>query len=282
MFGFQKAHVFALAVFAGIASSGTAAPVLEVVGNDVFVPPGNAQTDLVSGTNFGSAVANTLDEAGHQSRNFLIINDAKVAGQNLVLQPPIKVSGTNAGDFAVVTQPSISTVGPGSSVSFEVTFSPKGLGVRTATLTIDSNDQAVPAYNIAVSGTGVSALSPVPDLGVLFITSKSISSDTKTGLTKVKVQMELSNNSTVKAQHAVLSIFSQADFPFRAGSAHLLKQKRIRKLGASLSGELEKTVNLKLKVPSNEAFVYFLLEPEVQTEERSFRDNFDVASVDVN
>ena len=59
---------------------------------------------------------------------------------------------TSAGDF-VPTQ--CTSVAPGQTCSFTVTFSPSAGGPQSATLTIASNDPARPSVTVSMTGTGV-------------------------------------------------------------------------------------------------------------------------------
>lgn len=70
----------------------------------------------------------------------------------------VSVSGTNAGEF-VVTQPAANTVAAGNNISFSVAFTPSGIGVRTATLTIPNNDGNENPYTITLQGNNGSVSS---------------------------------------------------------------------------------------------------------------------------
>jgi hypothetical protein len=61
--------------------------------------------------------------------------------------------GANAADFAV-SAPASTTIAPDGSTTFTVTFTPGGVGARTATLRIPNNDPAARPFEIALSGTG--------------------------------------------------------------------------------------------------------------------------------
>ncbi len=59
---------------------------------------------------------------------------------------------TTTGDYSV-TQPLSSSIAAGGSTTFTVTFAPTGLGTRTGTVSIPSNDPAAP-YVLNLTGTG--------------------------------------------------------------------------------------------------------------------------------
>jgi hypothetical protein len=75
---------------------------------------------------------------------------------NLTGLPKVQVSGANASDFAVTSQPS-SPVVAGGSTFFAITFTPGDTGARNAQLSIANDDSDENPYNFAVSGTGVGA-----------------------------------------------------------------------------------------------------------------------------
>jgi M6 family metalloprotease-like protein len=65
-------------------------------------------------------------------------------------------SGTHSNDFTLGSLGS-TTVAPGTSTTFTVTFSPSAIGTRTAALQIASNDGNENPFDIALTGTGVGA-----------------------------------------------------------------------------------------------------------------------------
>ena len=66
----------------------------------------------------------------------------------------MKITGSAAGDFTV-TQPSVNTIQPGGSVTFSISFSPQGVGSRTATVTVSSNALGMASDVFAIAGTGL-------------------------------------------------------------------------------------------------------------------------------
>ena len=68
----------------------------------------------------------------------------------------LAISGANAADFAVVGAPSLPfTLGAGNAVNISVRFNPSAGGLRTATLTISSDDPFNPSVAVALDGTGL-------------------------------------------------------------------------------------------------------------------------------
>jgi len=78
------------------------------------------------------------------------------------------ITSSNPTEFSVSLNPSPATVTPGTEVDFEITFSPNGVGLRTATITIVSNDADENPYTFNVQGNGECAagtLTFLPDNG---------------------------------------------------------------------------------------------------------------------
>jgi len=121
------------------------------VGSDEFLdilveqPAGNALTDGVSIVNVGTATVN----GSGAPVTFKITG---IGGANLT-SLTVTVDGTNAADFSL-TQPSTSTLPPGTSTTFTVSFAPTAAGTRNATLHIASNVNGTKnPFDIALTGT---------------------------------------------------------------------------------------------------------------------------------
>ena len=68
----------------------------------------------------------------------------------------LAISGPNAADFAVVGAPTLPfTLGAGNAVNISVRFNPSAGGLRTATLTISTDDPFNPSVVVALDGTGL-------------------------------------------------------------------------------------------------------------------------------
>ena len=65
------------------------------------------------------------------------------------------ISGPGASSFALTGPPGLPLLGPGQSAPIEVRFHPMSLGLKTATLTISSNDPSTPQFFVMLGGTGV-------------------------------------------------------------------------------------------------------------------------------
>ncbi len=103
------------------------------------------------GTDFGTVglVGSTL------IRTFTITN----TGSDALGFGTVSVSGTHAADFTVTTQPSGSPLSPGATTTFQVTFDPSALGLRTAALSFTNTAgfYSKDPYNFDIQGTGAGA-----------------------------------------------------------------------------------------------------------------------------
>ncbi len=68
----------------------------------------------------------------------------------------VSVNGGNAGDFIVNTTGMLTSVPAIGSTTFSVTFTPAAIGSRTTTLRIVNNDADEAAFDITLTGTGLS------------------------------------------------------------------------------------------------------------------------------
>lgn len=101
------------------------------------------------------------DARGYVIRSFVIKNRG---GQTLQLTGSrVSITGANALDFSIVQQPSSSLTSGVLSV-LRVKFDPRAPGVRTANVSITSNDANEGVYNFAVRGSGVIGGAAVPGL----------------------------------------------------------------------------------------------------------------------
>lgn len=106
-------------------------------------------TNLVDGKtkrSFGTAKMQTKGKTS----TFIITNtgDADLTGLSIVKE------GNHADDF-IAKAPAKTTLAPGASTTFKVTFRPWGTGTRKASLRLKSNDADENPFNITVTGRGV-------------------------------------------------------------------------------------------------------------------------------
>jgi hypothetical protein len=111
---------------------------------------GDSTPTSIDGTDFG--FSNVV--GGAVTRSFTIINDGALA-LTLTGQPLVAIGGANASDFVVVTPPQTPVL-PDGSTAVAVRFDPSAVGVRTATISISSDDVDEGVYSFTVQGTGYS------------------------------------------------------------------------------------------------------------------------------
>lgn len=153
-FNLAKAWLFS------ISTEATLAAAIEPVALDATVaaittPPniavaqGTALGDGVGGVNFGVATVGS----GSITRTFTITS----IGQSPLTNLAVAKSGPNAADFSV-SGPGVSSLSPGTSTTFTVSFAPGAPGTRSAGLQIASNVSGTKSpFDIALTGTGQSA-----------------------------------------------------------------------------------------------------------------------------
>jgi uncharacterized delta-60 repeat protein len=125
-------------------------PSIMVRGKAVDIPNGSTTTSQTNDTDFAQVLTPGVYAAEHTFR----IHNTGGATLTLTGVPRILVSGPAAADFRVVAQPSATSITAGNSVPFTVRFNPSAPGLRTATLSIASNDLANTPHTFTVSGLG--------------------------------------------------------------------------------------------------------------------------------
>ncbi|MBL9146946.1 MAG: choice-of-anchor D domain-containing protein [Verrucomicrobiaceae bacterium] len=70
----------------------------------------------------------------------------------------LALSRTGSTDFSLSSLP-VTTLAPGSSTTFTVTFSPSSLGAKSGAVQIASNDADIPSFDFTVSGVGAQIFS---------------------------------------------------------------------------------------------------------------------------
>jgi len=132
-----------------VAIQGTGlAPEINLQGNGADIADGDLTPGLTDHTDFGTAPV----AGGTVLRTFTIQN---LGNQDLSLTgtPRVSLGGTHASDFSVTAQPSTPVTASGST-TFQVTFDPSASGVRTAIISITSDDTARTPFTFAIQGGG--------------------------------------------------------------------------------------------------------------------------------
>ena len=122
--------------------------------SDATVPitTGETSPTYTSWTDFGQTVSGG---SVLLTREYTITNSGN-ATLDLSGSPLVSITGANSADFKVLSQPTTSVLAPGGTTTFTIQFSPSAPSVRTATVTIASNDAASP-FTFKIQGEGVQA-----------------------------------------------------------------------------------------------------------------------------
>ena len=131
-----------------ISGVGTAVPQMSLTGNGNPIADASSTPSAANGTAFGSTPqGSTISEL------YTITNNGSAA----LSLGTVSLTGTNAGDFSVVSAPATS-VAAGSSTTMILQFQPTATGTRTATVNFTENDplQASP-FTFAINGVGTAA-----------------------------------------------------------------------------------------------------------------------------
>ncbi len=169
-------------IFLGRVSGIPLAPVMNVVGNGRTINDGDTTPRGADHTNFGSGEV----DSDTISRTYTIQNIGEVA-LTFPATPRVSLSGTNAADFTVTTQPSASVAANGST-TFVVRFDPSATGVRAATVSITNNDTDKNPYNFNIQGTGTD-----PDLDGDGIPNSTDTDDDNDGVTDAQEALDGTN-----------------------------------------------------------------------------------------
>lgn len=129
-----------------IAGTG-ATPDIEVRGNNVVIADDDNTPVSADFTTYGSIAVT----GGSLTRTYTITSPAS-ASIALTLGT-ITLTGTNASQFSV-TQPSVTTLNPGESTTFTVTFDPSTTGTKNAVVNIANDSATKNPYNFSIQGVG--------------------------------------------------------------------------------------------------------------------------------
>lgn len=124
-------------------------PEMGIQGNGNPIDDGAVAPAVLNGTEFGAASVQ-----GVTRELVFTIQNVGQAALELTGNPRVAVSGPQASDFTVTTQPGAS-VAAGATASFTVRFDPSSAGVRQATLTVARGDNPANPYDFLVQGLGL-------------------------------------------------------------------------------------------------------------------------------
>ncbi|MBT8270749.1 MAG: choice-of-anchor D domain-containing protein, partial [Bacteroidia bacterium] len=126
-------------------------PEMDVQGNATSIADGDTTPSVTDDTDFG----NVDVLAGTNVNTFTIQNTGTLQLNLTGVSPYVTITGAHAGDFTVTATPANAIASGGATTTFDITFNPSALGLRTATLTILNNDADENPYNFDIQGTGV-------------------------------------------------------------------------------------------------------------------------------
>ncbi|MEQ9406776.1 MAG: choice-of-anchor D domain-containing protein [Fuerstiella sp.] len=129
---------------------GFSGPEVDVSGNGVSIVDGDTTPAVADHTNFGDTGVN----GGTIVRTFTITNNGPDVLNLTDVSPFVAVSGTHASDFTVTTLPASTVAASGGTTTFQVTFDPSAVGLRTATISIANDDPDENPYTFNIQGTG--------------------------------------------------------------------------------------------------------------------------------
>jgi len=135
------------AIYTFIISGEGIEPEIEVRGNSIVIGDGDITPTANDWTNFGGTPL-----AGGLINRIFTINNLSSSTSPLTIGT-ITLSGTNAGDFTT-SQPALSVIPVGGSITFTVSFDPSAGGQRNATITIPNDDTNESSYDFSISGYG--------------------------------------------------------------------------------------------------------------------------------
>gem|GEM_PF-6966012 len=128
-----------------IQGTGTAIPEIAVSGNSLTISDGDSTPSATDHTDFGGVAT----AGGTIVRTFTITN----SGTASLELGTVTVGGTHAADF-IVNVPPVASVAANGSATFQVTFDPSAIGLRSATLSFTNNDSDENPFNYSIQGTG--------------------------------------------------------------------------------------------------------------------------------
>lgn len=114
---------------------------IDIQGNEVSIVDGDTTPSVLDQTDFG-----LTDTATPISIPFNVYN---FGSQSLTLTSTVGISGANAANFSSTTLPT--SLASGRVTTFVITFTPTTTGIKTATITVTSNDADEGTYTFVVT-----------------------------------------------------------------------------------------------------------------------------------
>jgi hypothetical protein len=120
-------------------------PEINVNGNGFSIVDGNLSPNFQYGTKFGSCNITSTSI----SKTYIVENK----GTGALTISSVAVSGTNAADYTITTNPT-GTIGAGLSASLIIKFDPSSTGNKDATITLSNDDSDEGTYDFSINGYG--------------------------------------------------------------------------------------------------------------------------------
>ncbi len=127
---------------------------IDVLGSGGSILNGETETSVEAGTRLGEA----LTGEGRTEREFVIRN-AGFGRLWFVGDPSVTVEGGEEGEFTVEDL-EVDYLDPGDSVAFVLSFAPAAVGMRSATVTVHTDDTDEGPFQFAVVGIGLAPQHP--------------------------------------------------------------------------------------------------------------------------
>ncbi|WP_300566687.1 choice-of-anchor D domain-containing protein [Flavobacterium sp.] len=128
-------------------------PEIDVKGNSSSIVDGDSSPNVANHTDFGSVDYTS----GTVTRTFTINN----IGTSALNVGTITIGGSNAGDFTVTALPVTPVAATSGSTTFQITFNPSTVGLKTATVSIANNDRDENPFDFTIQGTGICGINTV-------------------------------------------------------------------------------------------------------------------------
>ncbi|MFY0673403.1 MAG: choice-of-anchor D domain-containing protein [Bacteroidia bacterium] len=123
-------------------------PEITITGNNLEIENGDVKIKTANNTYYGEVNPITT---GTINKAFTIKNTG-VVDLTLNGSPLVSISGNHASGFTVSTQPSSSTIAAGDSTTFIIAFNPDTSGIKSATVSIGSNDANENTFEFSIEG----------------------------------------------------------------------------------------------------------------------------------
>ncbi|MGE5397460.1 MAG: choice-of-anchor D domain-containing protein [Chitinophagales bacterium] len=215
-----------------IQGTGEIGPEMEVSSNGHSITNGDNTPAEEDNTDFGSVVV-----PSSVGKTFSITNSGSV---DLLLpgSTPVTVSGPEAADFIIDTQPAV-TLAPGTSTDFTITYRPTVQRISTALVQIANNDSNENPYTFTITGMGTGA----QDLAV---SEPQVTGELTPG-GSITVNTAVTNLGTGPSVKCLLQVIMETD----SGTVQIGKAISISKLNLNKS----KKIKIRTKLPLSDLSV---------------------------